>query len=318
VLTLRQDRIAVLAVQEPGEDVKAPLKRPAAASPERAPGAPRKYVIVENKEREPAPAPAPYVPALRSRDLPDAHGARTSASVAAAAAAAASFTLYDVVPAAQAAPPAATEQDAEIERFLPMLQEYLKVSDIALSPKLLPAQAPTGGETRIGAEAEDDYVWDVYYYRPSLTQWNALALGANVGSLCVPTFTWDAAAGADACGCRNGLPPSINDPNGSDSESEPEDEDDEDSNGARVGRVRGAADGAQRRATTRTTIRTRTRTVRAAGTSSTRTRTTTTFSRTRSPRRSTTGGDGARRCRVEPCIRRGVHHYASCIICASP
>jgi hypothetical protein len=175
----------VLAVQEPGEDVKAPLKRPAAASPERAPGAPRKYVIVENKEREPAPAPAPYVPALRSRDLPDAHGARTSASVAAAAAAAASFNLYDVVPAAQAAPPAATEQDAEIERFLPMLQEYLKVSDIALSPKLLPAQAPTGGETRIGAEAEDDYVWDVYYYRPSLTQWNALALGANVGSLCV-------------------------------------------------------------------------------------------------------------------------------------
>jgi hypothetical protein len=103
----------------------------------------------------------------------------------------ANFNLYDAVPDSKLQTPA-SPVDPEIERFLPLLQEYLKVSEIDLSP---PAPAPAAGrprsqsnvdpdaETRIGTEDEDDYVWDVYYYRPTLTAWNALAHGGNVGSL---------------------------------------------------------------------------------------------------------------------------------------
>lgn len=87
--------------------------------------------------------------------------------------------------------------DSEMDKFLPMLQDYLKISDIDLvapAPTLAPLRrsgardgvASLGAgadETRIeNAADEDDYVWDVFYYRPSLSAWNAAALG-NFGSL---------------------------------------------------------------------------------------------------------------------------------------
>jgi hypothetical protein len=111
------------------------------------------------------------------------------------------FNLYDAVlstptrqgSSASVAPPSPV--DAEMERFLPLLQEYLKISDIELAAPAAEAkprppvrqdsgpEGDVGTSTRIGSRDEDDYVWDVYYYRPTLTQWNALALGGNVGSL---------------------------------------------------------------------------------------------------------------------------------------
>jgi len=78
-----------------------------------------------------------------------------------------------------------------------MLTEYLTLNDITVSatPETIPSS--------------DDYVWDVFYHRPTtLSEWNA---AANVGTL-------------------TGLPPSITDPYDSDSDSEAEDEADEDSN----------------------------------------------------------------------------------------
>jgi hypothetical protein len=106
------------------------------------------------------------------------------------------FNLYDAVPSTPTRNPStekvAAAVDAEMEQFLPMLRDYLKLSDIELAAPAPETSRPpikaTSSEqedtaTRIAAEDEDDYVWDVYYYRPTLTQWNTLAMGGNVGSL---------------------------------------------------------------------------------------------------------------------------------------
>jgi len=113
------------------------------------------------------------------------------------------FKLYDAVLSADKT--ATAKADEEMEKFMPMLDEYLKLNDISVSassssvPEILP---PSTSST-------DDYVWDVFYHRPAtLTEWNE---AANVGTL-------------------TGLPPSITDPYDSASDSEEEDEADEDSN----------------------------------------------------------------------------------------
>lgn len=175
----------------------------------------RQYSIVEHKEEAP--------PSRR-------YGAAPPKVISAAAAAAASkFAMYDVVPSSEAqekgvasgatASGSSAVPDEEMDAFLPLLRDYLKLSDVELAtpaqtvtspPALSRRIAKEESSTRIGEEDEDDYVWDVFYYRPTLSEWNTVA-GGNVGSL-------------------TGLPPSVNDPDDSDSESEPEDEDDEDSN----------------------------------------------------------------------------------------
>ncbi|KAJ6557216.1 hypothetical protein DFH09DRAFT_540359 [Mycena vulgaris] len=113
------------------------------------------------------------------------------------------FKLYDAVLSADKA--ATAEADAEMEKFMPMLTEYLNLNDIAAS-----GSAASVAETMPpSATSTDDYVWDVFYHRPAtLTEWNE---AANVGTL-------------------TGLPPSITDPYDSASDSEEEDEADEDSN----------------------------------------------------------------------------------------
>ncbi|KAG2115471.1 hypothetical protein DEU56DRAFT_761709 [Suillus clintonianus] len=108
------------------------------------------------------------------------------------------FRMYDAVPADQN--PTSPVFDSDMEKFLPMLQNYLRMND---EPSQVFSAAPPA----------EDYVWDVFYRRPcTLSEWNS---AANIGML-------------------EGLPPSLDDPNSSDSESEEEDEADEDSNGIHV------------------------------------------------------------------------------------
>lgn len=113
--------------------------------------------------------------------------------------------MYDAILSPDAPRPAPSPPviDSEMENFLPMLQDYLKINEISLAasaPPLAPSSskaasrnkaAPRSGadeqddETRIGAEGdEDDYVWDVFYYRPTLNAWDAEVL-RNFGSLYV-------------------------------------------------------------------------------------------------------------------------------------
>jgi len=93
--------------------------------------------------------------------------------------------------------------DPEMEKFLPMLQDYLTLQETTSASGVVPG----GGS---GSYASD-YVWDVFYRRPySLSEWNSLA--ANYGMV-------------------TGLPSSAEDEELSDnSEAEEEDEADEDSN----------------------------------------------------------------------------------------
>ncbi|KAG2758075.1 hypothetical protein P692DRAFT_20763166 [Suillus brevipes Sb2] len=104
------------------------------------------------------------------------------------------FRMYDAVPADTN--PASPVVDSDMEKFLPMLQNYLRMND-------------EPSQNLSAAAAAEDYVWDVFYRRPcTLSEWNAVA---NIGTL-------------------EGLPPSLDDPYSSDSESEEEDNADEDSN----------------------------------------------------------------------------------------
>jgi len=108
------------------------------------------------------------------------------------------FKMYDAVPEDQGSslPP----MDPEMEKFLPMLQDYLTLQETVI-PKT----------TSYYANTCSDYVWDVFYRRPySLSEWNSFA--AKYGTV-------------------TGLPLSLEDDDLSDnSESEEEDEADEDSN----------------------------------------------------------------------------------------
>jgi len=109
------------------------------------------------------------------------------------------FKMYDAVLEEQG--PASPPMDLEMEKFLPMLQDYLTLQETASSGVIPNSNlyAATG-----------DYVWDVFYRRPySLSEWNSFAV--NYGTV-------------------TGLPPSVEDDNLSDSDSEEEDEADEDSN----------------------------------------------------------------------------------------
>jgi hypothetical protein len=104
------------------------------------------------------------------------------------------FRMYDAVPADKM--PTSPVFDSDMEKFLPMLQNYLHMND---EPSQVLSIAPPA----------EDYVWDVFYRRPcTLSEWNSVA---NIGTL-------------------EGLPPSLDDPYSSDSDSEEEDNADEDSN----------------------------------------------------------------------------------------
>ncbi|KAG1868991.1 hypothetical protein DFJ58DRAFT_653770 [Suillus subalutaceus] len=114
------------------------------------------------------------------------------------------FRMYDAVPADKK--PTSSVFDSDMEKFLPMLQNYLR--SLTCSCPCLPVNDEPS-QVLSAAPPAEDYVWDVFYRRPcTLSEWNSVA---NIGML-------------------EGLPPSLDDPYSSDSESEEEDNADEDSN----------------------------------------------------------------------------------------
>ncbi|KAF8909012.1 hypothetical protein CPB84DRAFT_1813251 [Gymnopilus junonius] len=120
----------------------------------------------------------------------------------------ADFKMYDAVPTNDQSM-VVDEAPSEMDKFLPMLQDYLK------SPCFQPVFHPVheGADITSGVstpKGDNDYVWDVFYHRPAtLSEWNEVA---NVGTV-------------------TGLPPSFGDDYDSASDSDEElDEADEDSN----------------------------------------------------------------------------------------
>ncbi|KAF8440958.1 hypothetical protein L210DRAFT_3621282 [Boletus edulis BED1] len=114
------------------------------------------------------------------------------------------FRMYDAV--LEDKGPSLPPMDPEMEKFLPMLQDYLTLQETTSASSVNPSSSSDSY-----ASTRDDYVWDVFYRRPySLSEWNSIA--ANYGMV-------------------TGLPPSAEDEEFSDnSEAEEEDEADEDSN----------------------------------------------------------------------------------------
>ncbi|KAH9845993.1 hypothetical protein C2E23DRAFT_626666 [Lenzites betulinus] len=115
------------------------------------------------------------------------------------------FKTYDAVPSSSSGNIAAvSDTDKEIEKFLPLLKDYLNVSDLA------PPSAPAEGNDD---SMDEDYVYDVFYHRPTTFQeLYEPGTGSNIAKL-------------------TGLPPELSGLSGEDeSDEEYDDEDDEDSN----------------------------------------------------------------------------------------
>jgi hypothetical protein len=129
------------------------------------------------------------------------------------------YKLYDAVLTSDAT----SSVDPEMEKFLPLLQEYLTIHDIKPSTlrtsdsvgSLTPSGSRSTAPAALAAPApippsdDPDFVWDVFYHRAGLT--NEYDAAAKVATL-------------------TGLPDALADPYASGSESEEEDEADEDSN----------------------------------------------------------------------------------------
>jgi hypothetical protein len=117
------------------------------------------------------------------------------------------FKLYDAILSDGDVAPPPPMFDSEMDKFMPLLQDYLKIHDMTPPGSSTAEESPVSvTESKVEG---DDYVWDVFYHRPTkLSEWNAVA---NIGTL-------------------TGLPPSTIGPYDSDSDTEPEDEADEDSN----------------------------------------------------------------------------------------
>ncbi|KAJ7081377.1 hypothetical protein B0H15DRAFT_854953 [Mycena belliarum] len=192
-----QDQVSRLARESASNPAES--KASSALSSRASPSTPkddpaRRYRIIPQEDEEEASAkrrlPTSPPKVISAKDLPP-RSKNTG------------FKLYDAVLAADKAP--APASDEEMEKFIPMLDEYLRMNDIVAS-----ASVSSVAETLPpSASSTDEYVWDVFYHRPAtLAEWNE---AANVGTL-------------------TGLPPSITDPYDSASDSEEEDEADEDSN----------------------------------------------------------------------------------------
>ncbi|KAJ8509122.1 hypothetical protein ONZ45_g8683 [Pleurotus djamor] len=87
--------------------------------------------------------------------------------------------MYDAVLATEP-----TEVDPEMEKFLPMIQEYLKLHDINPADEV----RDNGRNT----PDSDDYVWDVFYHRPAtLSEWNNVAAKVATLTGLPPSDEWD-------------------------------------------------------------------------------------------------------------------------------
>ncbi|KAF7297734.1 Iwr1 domain-containing protein [Mycena kentingensis (nom. inval.)] len=188
-----QDQVSRLAAAEAQQPPVPPAVAPTAEPPSPVSARDeiqRRYRVIMQEEPERPPKrrfPSSPPKILSAKDVAAKRAANDKA-----------FTMYDAVLAAEKA--AAVGVDEEMDKFMPMLSEYLKINDISVAD----------GSLSSSTSSVDDYVWDVFYHRPTtLSEWNAAA--ANVATL-------------------TGLPASITDPYDSASDSEEEDEADEDSN----------------------------------------------------------------------------------------
>lgn len=122
------------------------------SSPEKV----RRYTVVDRNEAKPFPPAAP----LKNLYTKEPHKSSKE------------FKLYDAIPAEQA-PIYQNAMSDEMDKFLPLLNDYLRIHDISASSNVL---------TPAANRPSDDWVWDVFYHRPAtLSEWNNIA--ANVGTL---------------------------------------------------------------------------------------------------------------------------------------
>ncbi|CDO69272.1 hypothetical protein BN946_scf185042.g174 [Trametes cinnabarina] len=119
----------------------------------------------------------------------------------------AAFKMYEAVPSSASL--AANEAEKEIEKFLPLLKDYLNVNEVA-PPSPSPAAQTSSAN---GDGMDEDYVYDVFYQRPTtFAELYEPGAGSNIAKL-------------------TGLPPELSGLYGEDeSDEEESDEDDEDSN----------------------------------------------------------------------------------------
>ncbi|KAF4617307.1 hypothetical protein D9613_006005 [Agrocybe pediades] len=168
----------------------------------------RRYTIVAQEESRPA------------RRFPLAPPKVLSAKELAQKKTAPDFKMYDAVPEDTQQQNMAVDTPSEMDKFLPMLNDYLRIHDMPTDqPPKKPSNSvannvnsvePNVTQAPKKPSTDDDYVWDVFYHRPAtLSEWNAVA---NVGTV-------------------TGLPRSFGEEYDSASDSEEEmDEADEDSN----------------------------------------------------------------------------------------
>ncbi|KIM43232.1 hypothetical protein M413DRAFT_444040 [Hebeloma cylindrosporum] len=203
-----QEKISRLAVETSAlaEQLKpaAPLEADVPPSPvsriKKDEAMTRRYTIVDNEEPTESTRRLPTAPpkVLSAKDLEKNQPTRD-------------FKMYDAVPTIEE--PLPVDNSEEMDKFLPMLNSYLRIHNI--DPNDNSASTPGGIYGSAGANvpsnsSSDDYVWDVFYHRPAtLSEWNEVA---NIGTV-------------------TGLPPSFGDGYDSMSDSDEEfDEADEDSN----------------------------------------------------------------------------------------
>ncbi|KAH9172632.1 hypothetical protein EDB89DRAFT_1964059 [Lactarius sanguifluus] len=193
-----QDRISALEREQASKAGTPPVHDDAHPPHSKRPELSRQYtVVLEDTSPTPDPASPPSV-------LEEDKGQFE-------------FRLYDAILTSDAT----SAVDPEMEKFLPLLQEYLTIHDIKPSTSrtsdsgsLTPsgsrsAPVPVSAPAPIPPRDDPDFVWDVFYHRAGLT--NEYDAAAKVATL-------------------TGLPNSLADAYASASESEEEDEADEDSN----------------------------------------------------------------------------------------
>lgn len=100
------------------------------------------------------------------------------------------FKVYDAIPSLDKPP---TEPSSEIEKFIPLLNEYLSLHE-AVSPSAQPIKKrdeikSSEGTPRISGAAADDYVWDVFYRRPvTVAEWAGNGNVATLYLMSIPLF----------------------------------------------------------------------------------------------------------------------------------
>ncbi|KAI0917516.1 hypothetical protein AcW1_007304 [Taiwanofungus camphoratus] len=128
------------------------------------------------------------------------------------------LTMYDAVPssstlASVTSASSTTNTDAEVAKFLPLLKDYLRLNDMA-SPSASPSASSLPPTVSVAIGGDNDYVWDMFYQRPTTFQelfMPSTSVSGNIAKL-------------------TGLPPELEGLYDTDSDSEYAGEDDEDSN----------------------------------------------------------------------------------------